>query len=100
MTDPETPALPPPVRRAVHFSGRVQGVGFRFTVQHIAKKFDVTGFVRNLGDRRVELVAEGRSDEIDRFVQAIHDTMGSYITGATSTSAPSTGEFQRFEIAY
>ncbi len=100
MTDQEPPVAPPPVRRTVHFSGRVQGVGFRFTTQHIAEQFDVTGLVRNLSDGRVEIVAEGQVVEIDRFLQAIHDNIGGHITGSTSTIAPHTGEFQRFEIAY
>ena len=57
----------PRVRRRVHFSGRVQGVGFRFTCQSLARGFDVAGHVRNLADGRVELVAEGESSELDAF---------------------------------
>ena len=49
----------PRERRRVVFSGRVQGVGFRFTCQSLARGFDVAGYVRNLADGRVELVAEG-----------------------------------------
>ena len=49
----------------VFYEGHVQGVGFRFTVRHIAKGFDVTGWVRNLPDGRVELQATG--DEEARY---------------------------------
>ena len=50
-------------RRVVHYSGRVQGVGFRYTVRTLATRFAVTGFVRNLADGRVQLVVEGGPGE-------------------------------------
>lgn len=53
------------------FTGRVQGVGFRYTVEHIARSFDVTGWVRNLMDGRVEVVAEGSEEELTKFVHTI-----------------------------
>ncbi len=55
----------------VHFSGRVQGVGFRFAALQVAREFEVAGFVRNLPDGRVELEAEGRPDEVAAFVAAV-----------------------------
>ena len=57
----------PRVRRRVYFSGRVQGVGFRFTCQSLARGFEVAGYVRNLPDGRVELVAEGETASSTRF---------------------------------
>ena len=45
----------------MYFSGHVQGVGFRYTTRSVASRFAVTGYVRNLPDGRVELVAEGGS---------------------------------------
>src|SRR2546423_15179029 len=58
----------------VFYEGRVQGVGFRFTVRHIAKEFDVTGWVRNLPDGRVELHVVGEEDEVHAFVRRIGDS--------------------------
>ena len=55
------------------YSGRVQGVGFRYAVRTLAAGFAVTGVVRNLADGRVELTAEGASTELDAFRKAIHD---------------------------
>ncbi|MBA2432064.1 MAG: acylphosphatase [Chthoniobacterales bacterium] len=55
----------------VFYSGHVQGVGFRYTVKQIAKGFDVTGWVRNLTDGRVELQASGESGELTAFLDAI-----------------------------
>ena len=55
----------------VLFEGRVQGVGFRWSIRHIAKGFDVTGWVRNLIDGRVEMQASGEETEVRAFVEAI-----------------------------
>ena len=55
----------------VFFEGHVQGVGFRWTVRHIAKGFDLTGWVRNLIDGRVEMQASGEEAEVRAFLDAI-----------------------------
>ena len=55
----------------VFYEGRVQGVGFRFTVRHIAKGFDVTGWVRNLSDGRVELQVTGDENEVRAFLDQV-----------------------------
>lgn len=70
----------PPVRRRVRFSGRVQGVGFRFTCRSLARGFEVAGHVRNLPDGRVELVMEGELAELDRFLAAIRLEMGDFVS--------------------
>jgi acylphosphatase len=57
--------------RQVHYTGRVQGVGFRYSVKRIAGGYEVTGWVRNLPDGRVELAVSGESDELEAFVDAI-----------------------------
>jgi acylphosphatase len=55
----------------VFYEGYVQGVGFRWSVRHIAKGFDVTGWVRNLADGRVELQVNGRDEEARAFLDAV-----------------------------
>ena len=55
----------------IFFEGNVQGVGFRWSVKHVAKGFDVVGWVRNLPDGRVELQAGGEEPEVRAFVEAI-----------------------------
>ena len=55
----------------VLFEGRVQGIGFRWSIRHIAKGFDVTGWVRNLIDGRVEMQASGEETEVRAFLEAI-----------------------------
>jgi acylphosphatase len=90
----------PSERREVYYSGRVQGVGFRWTVRHMAQGFAVQGFVKNLEDGRVQLVAEGTAAELDRFLAAIADRMGSNIRDTTVNRAPATGEFATFAIVH
>jgi acylphosphatase len=55
----------------VFYEGHVQGVGFRFSVRHIAKGFDVTGWVRNLADGRVELQVSGDEEEVRAFLDEV-----------------------------
>jgi len=57
--------------RQVFYSGRVQGVGFRYSVKQIAAGYEVTGWVRNLPDGRVELCACGEAEEVQEFLEAI-----------------------------
>ena len=62
------------VRVQVLYSGRVQGVGFRYTVKSLVPGYDVLGIIRNLPDGRVELIVEGKQEELDAFLQAIRDS--------------------------
>ncbi|HYW81009.1 MAG TPA: acylphosphatase [Thermoguttaceae bacterium] len=87
-------------RREIHYSGRVQGVGFRYTVRSLAARFDVTGFVRNLSDGRVQLVVEGSVPEVGRFLDTIATEMGHYIADTRSTTESASGRFERFEIRF
>jgi acylphosphatase len=75
-------------RVRVHYSGRVQGVGFRFTAERLARAFGVVGYVRNLPDRRVELVAEGAPNEVDAFLAAVRSEMGGKIHSALADREP------------
>jgi acylphosphatase len=87
-------------RHEVYYSGRVQGVGFRYTVRWVAKRFAVTGFVKNLPDGRVQLVAEGRPDELRRFLDAVDAEMGHYVVDRQGQAGAASGRFQGFEIRF
>ena len=68
------------IARQVFYTGRVQGVGFRFSVKQLAKGFEVTGWVRNLPDGRVELQLMGEDGEVEEFLQEIQDShLGGFI---------------------
>lgn len=83
----------------VIYSGRVQGVGFRYTIRQLAHGFDVVGFVRNLDDGRVEMVVEGEEEELNRFIQHIGASdLAPYIRHETAETQPPTGEFRNFSI--
>jgi acylphosphatase len=61
--------------RHVFYEGRVQGVGFRYTVKTLAHGFDIVGWVRNLPDGRVELQVGGDVDEVEDFLEAIRESV-------------------------
>jgi acylphosphatase len=90
----------PPQRRVVHFSGTVQGVGFRFTTVRVARDHDVTGQVRNLRDGRVQIVVEGAPEAIDAFLAEVHDRMGGCIRQTTQQLAEPTGQFTEFGVGF
>jgi acylphosphatase len=87
-------------RRNVHYRGRVQGVGFRYTTRELASQFDVTGYVQNLPDGQVLVVAEGEPKELDAFLARIHAVMGSYIRSADVVTTAPSGEFQDFDVRF
>jgi acylphosphatase len=87
-------------RKSVYYSGHVQGVGFRYTAQTLARRFDVTGFVRNLSDGRVELVAEGRPAELEALLRLVRSELYDRIRDVSIDTQPATGEFNGFRIRH
>jgi len=86
-------------RMQIFYSGRVQGVGFRYTVKNVVCGFDVTGTVRNLPDGRVELVAEGEQAELEEFRRAVQDSeVGGLIRNEDVAWSGAVGAFRGFEI--
>jgi acylphosphatase len=88
-------------RMQVFFSGTVQGVGFRFTAERLARRFSVNGFVRNLDDGGVEVVAEGEEAVLTHFLTAIRESgMEHYIQDVKAHWSDAQGTFKGFRIAY
>jgi len=85
--------------RHVFYEGRVQGVGFRFTVKQIARGYEVVGWVRNLPDGRVEMQCSGEVSEVDSFLEAIAESqLKSHIRSVTASPMPAQSA-RGFEIA-
>ncbi len=87
-------------RMQVIFSGRVQGVGFRYTVCRVAEAFAVTGYVRNLPDGNVEVMTEGVEQELVDFLNGIRGAqVGRYIAKEQVRWMPATGQYEQFGIS-
>ena len=90
----------PSIQVDIHYSGTVQGVGFRYTVRRLAGRFDVTGFVRNLRNGQVQLVAEGKKEVVDQFLEAIDISLGGYVHGQERQQSVASGQFTAFDIRF
>jgi acylphosphatase len=83
------------------YSGRVQGVGFRYAVKMLTTGFEVTGIVRNLPDGRVELVAESEREELESFLKAVRESeVGRFIRQEQARWSEAKNEFRGFEISH
>ena len=87
------------VCKQVRYTGRVQGVGFRYTAQHLAQDFAVAGYVRNLASGDVELMAEGPAEQVDAFLAAVFRHMAGYIE-QTVVQVTEPGRYKGFHIRY
>lgn len=82
----------------VFFTGRVQGVGFRYQALQVAKEFEVSGWVANLADGRVQLEAEGSPGEVKAFIAAVQERMEGHIRKVEQTAATRPPQFTGFTI--
>jgi acylphosphatase len=90
----------PAARCRCLYSGRVQGVGFRYTARNLALGFDIAGYVKNLPDGRVEIVVEGDPSQVTGFLSALDERMEPFVCKCTQQPEPPTGEFHQFQIDY
>jgi len=87
------------VCKRVLYSGRVQGVGFRWTAQQLAQGLAVAGYVRNLRSGQVELVAQGEDAVVDDLLRRVAERMAGCITEAEITEQQ-TQQFAGFRIRH
>lgn len=88
---------------AVHLTveGRVQGVGFRYFSQRLALNNELTGYVKNLVDGNVEIVAEGENQNLDNFILSLYrDHPYAKIANLTKKEIPISGKYENFHIKY
>jgi len=89
-----------PVAVLARFTGRVQGVGFRYTAAEIARGLPVTGYVRNERDGSVELLAEGPAEAVDILLETIRESrLGSLIRHLHTESQPPSDRYSSFSIS-
>ena len=91
------------MKKRVHayYSGRVQGVGFRLTAEETAQALHVVGWIKNLRDGRVELIAEAEEATLERFLDAIcQGPMKNFIQRVELSWGSASETFDEFEIRY
>lgn len=81
-----------------YFSGRVQGVGFRYSTRELAQGFELTGTVENLHDGRVRLEMEGEERELKAFLEELKRQMASFIRDAEEHWGEGEAKFRGFSI--
>jgi acylphosphatase len=86
--------------RHIIFKGRVQGVGFRFTAYNVAKRYDLTGMVRNLPDGSVEMIAQGQPSEIDCCIRDISESFSYNVTETNVDEVPMNTKYTDFKITF
>jgi acylphosphatase len=86
------------IAKHIFFSGRVQGVGFRFTALNVARRYGLTGFVRNTADGKVELLLQGSEDDINDCVEDLQQTFSAIDTQAEQV--PFDSSYKDFEITF
>ena len=88
------------IAKHIIFTGRVQGVGFRFTALDIANRYRLTGWVRNLWDGTVEMVAQGLSDDIEDCIRDIKECFGGYIRETKVEEISPNPHYDDFKITF
>jgi acylphosphatase len=90
--------VPETHHETAYFTGRVQGVGFRYAAFQVAREFEVSGFVTNLSDGRVQLEAEGRPVVVAAFIAAVVEKMHGFVRKVDRTSDRRSPQFSGFSI--
>lgn len=88
------------IAKHIIFVGRVQGVGFRFTARRAAYRRQLTGFVRNLWDGTVEMLAQGRPDDIDDCIQDLKEYFAGYLRETKIEEVPPDSKYSDFQITF
>ncbi len=88
------------IAKSIIFTGRVQGVGFRFTARRAANRRQLTGFVRNVPDGTVEMLAQGRSEDIDDCIQDLKEYFAGYLKETRIEEIPPDPRYTDFQITF
>ena len=88
------------VAKHIIFTGSVQGVGFRFTAHRMAIRHQLTGFVRNMMDGTVEMLAQGSAEDIDDCIRDIKEYFAGYIRETRIEENPPDPRYTNFNITF
>lgn len=91
------------MKKAVHLliSGRVQGVFYRYTAQRVASRLDISGWVKNLPNGKVEAVAVGTPSAVDTFIAWCQEgPPGAHVFDVAVTELPAPQDYEGFSIKY
>jgi len=86
------------IAKHIFFSGSVQGVGFRFTAERVAMRYNLTGFVRNTSEGRVEMLVQGRAEDIDYAIEDLQQTFA--VRDAQIEEIPLDSSYEDFRITF
>lgn len=84
----------------IHFSGNVQGVGFRFTCRQVADRYDIAGWVKNLPNGSVEMVVEGTTKQLEKYVADVAESTHGHVSDLQVTKSDAVGTFSAMEIRH
>jgi len=88
------------IAKHIIFTGRVQGVGFRFTARRAASRRQLTGFVRNVPNGTVEMLAQGRPEDIDDCIQDLKEYFAGYLRETKIVEIPPDPKHSDFKITF
>jgi len=88
------------IAKHIIFTGRVQGVGFRFTARRASGRRQLTGYVRNLPNGTVEMLAQGRSEDIDDCIQDLKEYFAGYLKETRIEEIPPDPRYIDFQITF
>jgi len=88
------------VAQHIIFTGHVQGVGFRFTAHRMASRRRLAGFVRNLSDGTVEMLAQGPAEDIEECIRDIKEALAGYVGETVIDEIPTDPKYTDFRITF
>ena len=88
------------IAKIITFHGRVQGVGFRFTAQRTAARYMITGYVRNLPNGSVEMLAQSSAENITQTLRDIKETFKANLTDTSIQNVTPNPRYKDFRITY
>jgi acylphosphatase len=86
------------IAKHIFFCGRVQGVGFRFTAREVARRYELTGFVRNTTDGKVEILLQGQEQDIDNCIDDLQQTFS--VRDVQIEPAEFDSSYENFDITF